>query len=81
MGCTACTEPQCLYKDALYLYLYLYHLDLRKIPDGLAHSCGYDNYYCYWHLALTSASSVLSGLTLLEVKVNWPVLIDTELVT
>ena len=21
---TACTEPQCLYKDALYLYLYLY---------------------------------------------------------
>jgi hypothetical protein len=20
MGCTACTEPQCLYKDALYLY-------------------------------------------------------------
>jgi len=24
MGCTACTEPQCLYNDALYLYLYLY---------------------------------------------------------
>jgi len=28
MGCTACTEPQCLYKSALYLYLtielYLY---------------------------------------------------------
>ena len=22
MGCTACTEPQCLYKGALYLYLY-----------------------------------------------------------
>ena len=21
MGCTACTEPQCLYKGALYLYL------------------------------------------------------------
>jgi len=24
MGCTACTEPQCLYNGALYLYLYLY---------------------------------------------------------
>jgi len=23
MGRTACTEPQCLYKGALYLYLYL----------------------------------------------------------
>ena len=22
MGRTACTEPQCLYKDAFYLYLY-----------------------------------------------------------
>ena len=22
MGCTACAEPQCLYKGALYLYLY-----------------------------------------------------------
>ena len=25
MGRTACTEPQCLYNGALYLYLYLYH--------------------------------------------------------
>ena len=24
MGRTVCTEPQCLYKGALYLYLYLY---------------------------------------------------------
>jgi len=24
MDCTACTEPQCLYNGALYLYLYLY---------------------------------------------------------
>jgi hypothetical protein len=23
MGCTACTEPQCLYKGALYLYFFL----------------------------------------------------------
>ena len=26
MGRTACTEPQCLYNGALYLYLYLYSL-------------------------------------------------------
>ena len=24
MGCTACTEPQCLYKGALYILPYLY---------------------------------------------------------
>jgi len=24
MGRTACTEPQCLYKGALYIYLYLF---------------------------------------------------------
>ena len=24
MGRTACTEPQCLYKGALYLYLFIY---------------------------------------------------------
>jgi len=29
---TACTEPQCLYNGALYLYLYLYCLD---VPYGL----------------------------------------------
>jgi hypothetical protein len=54
------------------------HIDLRTILDGLAHSRGYGNYYHYWHLALTSASPVLSGLTVWEVKVNCPVLIDTE---
>jgi hypothetical protein len=26
MGRTACTEPQCLYKGVLYLYLYPYNL-------------------------------------------------------
>jgi hypothetical protein len=26
MGRMACTEPQCLYKGALYLYLYLSHI-------------------------------------------------------
>jgi len=33
MGRTACTEPQCLYKGALYLYLYttLYNGDLNKL--------------------------------------------------
>jgi len=25
MGRTACTDPQCLYKGALYLYLYLFY--------------------------------------------------------
>jgi len=25
MGRTACTEPQCLYKGALYLYLYTFY--------------------------------------------------------
>jgi len=27
MGRTAYTEPQCLYKDDLYLYLYMSHLE------------------------------------------------------
>jgi hypothetical protein len=28
MGCTACTEPQCLYKGAFYLYIfYMYKRD------------------------------------------------------
>jgi len=31
-GLTACTEPQCLYKGALYLYLYLYS---PYVPYGL----------------------------------------------
>ena len=30
MGRTACTEPQCLYKGALYLYLYM-NIDRRVI--------------------------------------------------
>jgi len=34
MGRTACTEPQCLYRGDLYLYLYLtlyYYLKLKKV--------------------------------------------------
>jgi hypothetical protein len=34
MGRTACTEPHCLYKGALYLYLTLYLLKERKLPAG-----------------------------------------------
>jgi len=34
MGRTACTEPQCLYMGALYLYLTLYLLKERKWPAG-----------------------------------------------
>jgi len=32
MGRTACTEPQCLYKGALYFYLYL---QLRAVRSHL----------------------------------------------
>jgi len=33
MGRTTCTEPQCLYKGALYLYLYL-HTALTRKTNG-----------------------------------------------
>jgi len=33
MGRTACTEPQCLYKGDLYLYLYFIYYSLRKNPE------------------------------------------------
>jgi len=33
MGRTACTEPQCLYKCALYLYLYLTLAGTAEQPD------------------------------------------------
>jgi hypothetical protein len=52
-------------------------LELRTLPVGLAASRCYGNRY-YRYLVLTSAPSVLSRLTLGEVKVNWRVLIDTE---
>jgi len=35
MGRTACTEPQCLYKGALYLYLYCIR-ELLHFPEGNA---------------------------------------------
>ena len=37
MGRTACTGPQCLYKGALYLYLFLYRQCkvAGSIPDGV----------------------------------------------
>jgi len=34
MGRTACTEPQCLYRGALYLYLYLFTLFIRDLFDS-----------------------------------------------
>jgi len=37
MGRTACTEPQCLYKGDLYLYLLLYLPELQKTNAGSAH--------------------------------------------
>ena len=42
MGRTACTEPQCLYKGALYIYLYLYctlRLPYRVYAFFLSRSC------------------------------------------
>ena len=33
MGCMACTEPQCMYKGALYLYLYQFQLTHKVLPD------------------------------------------------
>jgi len=48
MGRTACTEPQCLYKGALYLFfcVYLIHSQLNRafllcdvIPDGKTEYC------------------------------------------
>jgi len=33
MGCTACTEPQCLYKGALYLYLFMYVTPCSLVCD------------------------------------------------
>jgi hypothetical protein len=35
MGRTACTEPQCLYKGALYLYLFYFALDYVLLIDEL----------------------------------------------
>ena len=40
MGRTACTEPQCLYKGALYLFFYLVHTTLycatnRKVAGSI----------------------------------------------
>ena len=40
MGCTACTEPQCLYKDALYLYLYLTNGTCYKFCEIWEHIFG-----------------------------------------
>ena len=37
MGRTACTEPQCLYKGALYLYLFTVTLPIRNSSDHSIH--------------------------------------------
>ena len=41
MGCTACTEPQCLYKGALYLYVLIIKLG-RDSSVGIATFYGLD---------------------------------------
>jgi len=62
MGRTACTEPQCLYKGALYLYLYRYSphgpygltrasLPLQGCTLPLLHpSSGAHDYNVYYHI-------------------------------
>ena len=39
MGCTACTEPQCLYKGDLYLYLYLYIQSVPRVKVTTSGEC------------------------------------------
>jgi len=41
MGCTACTEPQCLYKGDLYLYL-IYSDSYRLWPLVYLIQIGYE---------------------------------------
>jgi hypothetical protein len=43
MGCTACTEPQCLYKGALYLYLYVY---TNCLPCKYKHALARTKQFC-----------------------------------
>jgi hypothetical protein len=31
MGCTACTEPQCLYKGETHIYIYIYKIVFDEI--------------------------------------------------
>ena len=38
MGCTACTEPQCLYKGALYLYIFFLFILMLKFLSKLDHN-------------------------------------------
>jgi hypothetical protein len=35
MGCTACTEPQCLYKGAIYLYIFTMQICIQKFLDKI----------------------------------------------
>ena len=45
MGLTACTEPQCLYKGALYLSFTFYILDYVFCPNGDIKSRNMPHYY------------------------------------
>jgi len=70
MGRTACTEPQCLYNGALYLYLYLYSpVDLTACtePQGLYNGALYLYLYLYspyGPYGLYRASVPVQGCTL-----------------
>ena len=51
MGHTACTEPHCLYKGALYLYLFTFPSLSRAITKWVSRE--QDDYLNYNDLSLT----------------------------
>jgi hypothetical protein len=52
MGRTACTEPQCLYKVDLYLYLYLYFSACTRV-----------HFYLYLYLYFRACTRVHFSFT------------------
>jgi hypothetical protein len=44
MGRTACTEPQCLYKGALYLTFYLSDSRQRKVVGSCVHGIEHSDF-------------------------------------
>jgi len=53
MGRTACTESQCLYKGALYLYLTGIYLDIMKMEaDGSLETCVFREVFNLYFIGL-----------------------------
>jgi len=47
MGRTACTEPQCLYKGALYFYLLTYR-PLSRVPEENSESLSLETFQFHY---------------------------------